>query len=626
VSNNTLLKGLLVLFAALLVAAGVAVFAGGGPSMSVSPGQGPDGTSGTITITGADANAPVTITYDGRFPDTGTTDAKGSLTITHVFNGNVGDKIAIEALIGPASEQSASATFEITGTTGGGDPTPVSVSLSPDSGPTGTSSQISVTGEPNQPVTLTIGGNAVTNGTTDASGSWTYDFTFNGSSGDQISVEAQVGSSSSSPKGSATFTVTGATDTPREVSISVDPPSGTAGTSGTITVTGEPNQPVTLTIGSGVTNGMTDASGNFSHTTTFSGADGDRITIDAQVGSTADSPRASTSFEVTAAPAASVTVTVDPTSGPSGTSGTITVTGEPNQPVTLTIGSGTTAGTTDANGNFTYQTTFFGRVGDTIAIEAQVGPTGDSPKASTEFEITGASISQVTYFAGFVVIFDDGGHVIFVGLPDVMSLLVTYGSIMIEGPEPFVAVAGEVADDGSFTATGTGTVAGFSDITVIFEGVITPESLTGEYTMGADGGLPGGEAIVFEVTGEAVEAEGADFASFYDLLNAAWAAGDSPRMAELLHPAVIDRYGAEACVAYLESIAEPAVLIEPLEELAFGDWSYERDEISTPIVDALTLRVRVTTGDAEPRNQEVHIAVRPDGSLGWFTDCGEPLT
>lgn len=85
-----------------------------------------------------------------------------------------------------------------------------------------------------------------------------------------------------------------------DATVSVDPGSGPTGTEATITVTGEPNAPVVLEIGPTSTNGTTDADGNFTHTTTLSGAVGDVIKIKATVGNQLDSPSASTSFTITA--------------------------------------------------------------------------------------------------------------------------------------------------------------------------------------------------------------------------------------------------------------------------------------------------------------------------------------
>ena len=104
---------------------------------------------------------------------------------------------------------------------------------------------------------------------------------------------------------------------------------------------------------------------------------------------------------VPAAAGVTVTVTVTPNEGPSGTSAPITVTGEPNQIVIVQVAQPNgfeyqLSGTTDANGKFTDTGSFSGQVGDVITITAIVGPTQDSPSSSTTFTITGTDETTTT--------------------------------------------------------------------------------------------------------------------------------------------------------------------------------------------------------------------------------------
>ena len=93
------------------------------------------------------------------------------------------------------------------------------------------------------------------------------------------------------------------------------------------------------------------------------------------------------------APASQIVVSVDPSSGPTGTSATVTVKGgQPGDPVTLTIGPGSTNGVIGADGSYTYTTTFSGLPGDVITVEAQVGNGLDSPKRSATFTITAVDL------------------------------------------------------------------------------------------------------------------------------------------------------------------------------------------------------------------------------------------
>lgn len=89
------------------------------------------------------------------------------------------------------------------------------------------------------------------------------------------------------------------------------------------------------------------------------------------------------------APPPALTVTVNPPSGPTGTSGTITITGaQPGDPITLIIGAGITNLTADATGAATFTTTFFGQPGDVIPISAQAGFAPPFSEGSTTFTIT----------------------------------------------------------------------------------------------------------------------------------------------------------------------------------------------------------------------------------------------
>ena len=77
------------------------------------------------------------------------------------------------------------------------------------------------------------------------------------------------------------------------------------------------------------------------------------------------------------------------------------------------------------------------------------------------------------------------------------------GSIIFDAKPPWVQVRGnEPAADGTFFATGVGTVAGFPNVPVQFKGTINPTSLDGEYTMGATWQNP----VVYHVTGTKIVA------------------------------------------------------------------------------------------------------------------------
>ena len=415
--------------------------------------------------------------------------------------------------------------------------------------------------------------------------------------------------------------------------MTISPSSGPTGTTATIKITGAlPNASVTVDLDPAGTTGITDANGEWTYDHTFNGQVGDISNVVATIGN-ANEQSASATFEITggnptatpqptptAAPTGP-TPTVSPSRGPSGTTASITLTGAlPNSPVLLELDPGSTNGTTDANGNWSgYTHTFFGEVGRVFNLKATIGGAGQQTAAGS-FEITGEL--EQAYNAITDILSDKGGHAEFIRMLLALILNVSPGSVVIEGPDPWVTVTGEVGDDGRFVATGRGTVAGFPDIAVVFEGTINMDQIAGEYTMGNEGGLPGGESITYLVLGDAEDSSTALASDFFDLFNAAQGAGDSARMFEMLHPAVLELYGEAACTDYLASIVNPDVSIEVLNAVEIGEWAFERDGRTLPVADALSVQANVHNGD-DVSQSELHLALRSDGTLGWFTDCGE---
>jgi hypothetical protein len=241
--------------------------------------------------------------------------------------------------------------------------------------------------------------------------------------------------------------------------------------------------------------------------------------------------------------------------------------------------------------------------------------------------------SYVQAFDALMKVVDDlANHAPFIAMPGQVVLTVRFSSITITGPEPWVDVTGPLELDGSFLATGSGTVAGFADIAVSFEGVITEEHLTGIYTMGVEGGLPTGNPIVYQVDGERVqpsleitpEVDEGLVESFYGLLNTAFETKDVDTLLNSLHPAVIDLYGLGACKVYLGTVVETPIHVDLEEVLTIGPWEWEIDGRTTRIEKAYALEI-LMTAQGEQHAQETHLGLREDGSLGWFTDCGEPM-
>jgi hypothetical protein len=99
--------------------------------------------------------------------------------------------------------------------------------------------------------------------------------------------------------------------------------------------------------------------------------------------------------------------------------------------------------------------------------------------------------------------------------PDQLAVEVMDSTVNISGPAPWVAVSGPLGADGSFVATGRGTVAGRSDVAVSFTGTLTASGLAGVYEMGLEGRLPGG-SIKYTVDGQKGLVSGTVISEGYD--------------------------------------------------------------------------------------------------------------
>ena len=106
--------------------------------------------------------------------------------------------------------------------------------------------------------------------------------------------------------------------------------------------------------------------------------------------------------------------------------------------------------------------------------------------------------------------------------------------------------------------------------------------------------------------------------------NTAFQSGDVEALFASLHPAVVDLYGSDACPSYLDTVIANPIQLEILQITGPALWAWEIDGVSTDIENAFTVTVNVTVG-GETSESEVHFALREDGSIGWFTDCGDPL-
>ena len=110
---------------------------------------------------------------------------------------------------------------------------------------------------------------------------------------------------------------------------------------------------------------------------------------------------------------------------------------------------------------------------------------------------------------------------------------------------------------------------------------------------------------------------------FFEVFNAAQAAEDPATMASLLHPAVFGIYDETDCKVYLDGIVNPSVVIDVQEITDYGEWSWTIDDRNSEVLEAYTAEIIISSNQGSTA-QQVHLAVRPDGTLGWFTDCGDP--
>ena len=186
-------------------------------------------------------------------------------------------------------------------------------------------------------------------------------------------------------------------------------------------------------------------------------------------------------------------------------------------------------------------------------------------------------------------------------------------------------VAGELREDGSFTATGTGTVAGFPGIKVEFTGSLTADGLTGEYTMGVGGGLPTDQSITYRIEGQKIDPPAVEtLDAFIQAFVPALQFNDAAFLLDRLHPAVLELYGAETCQSTLaQRKIDPTYDIEVLSSSGPGPWAWEVDGRTTPIAEVYTIDA-IQTREGEKKARPMHLG-QVDGRFRWFTDCGDPL-
>lgn len=110
--------------------------------------------------------------------------------------------------------------------------------------------------------------------------------------------------------------------------------------------------------------------------------------------------------------------------------------------------------------------------------------------------------------------------------------------------------------------------------------------------------------------------------AFYPDFNAALAEHDVEFLFARLAPPVFDRYGADQCRSYLDSLPPQDTELEVIDVAGPAAWDWVSDEVVTTIPDAYTVTLERTV-DGQTSQIESHV-VQADGEVRWFTDCGDP--
>jgi len=98
--------------------------------------------------------------------------------------------------------------------------------------------------------------------------------------------------------------------------------------------------------------------------------------------------------------------------------------------------------------------------------------------------------------------FDPAGHAQYIVLKVTQLKIVISGEeITISDPPPWVDLSGTISSDGTFTASGQGTVAGYPGVAVTMSGTLQNGNLDSTLIMGGDGKLPTGQSITYSVSG-----------------------------------------------------------------------------------------------------------------------------
>jgi hypothetical protein len=121
-------------------------------------------------------------------------------------------------------------------------------------------------------------------------------------------------------------------------------------------------------------------------------------------------------------------------------------------------------------------------------------------------------------------------------------------------------------------------------------------------------------------TTTAVSGADATPTQFLDELSAALRSGDTSFLRAHLDPAVIQRFGAAACLAHVGTLKDPTATFQVRSVGAPTTYDYMTGTRTTAVADTIPVSV-VYTQNGNATDTTVHLARLADGALGWFTAC-----
>ena len=113
-------------------------------------------------------------------------------------------------------------------------------------------------------------------------------------------------------------------------------------------------------------------------------------------------------------------------------------------------------------------------------------------------------------------------------------------------------------------------------------------------------------------------------AAFTTVLIPAMREADAVTLVAILHPATIERYGLDACLAELGRLPDPTFDVVEVHGVSSpAPWDYTTDGVTTTIPDALAVDASMTAKGSTVATV-LRLAI-VGHEVRWFTDCGTPL-